>query len=209
MACGSLLDWAADPYIGRMDTNQIMNLAFLGLLGAAIAGSYIVANRDNLSKMGQQAAIWALIFVGVIAAVGLWGDIARDMGPRAAVVSGGTVTVPQSVDGHFYMTLDVNGTPVNFVVDTGATQIVLSQDDAARIGLDPANLRYLSSANTANGVVQTAGVRLSEIAIGPIIDRDVRAVVNGGQMDGSLLGMDYLNRFDSVSFSNGELTLSR
>jgi aspartyl protease family protein len=55
-----------------MNTDQIMQLTYLGLLAAAIGGSYIFANKDNLGKLAQQGAIWGMIFVGVIAAVGLW-----------------------------------------------------------------------------------------------------------------------------------------
>ena len=192
-----------------MSTEQIMQLTFLVLLGGAIAASYIVANRSNLSKMGQQAAIWVLIFVGMIAAVGLWGDISRDVLPRQSVAEGGEIVVPRSGDGHYYLTVDVNDVPVRFVVDTGASQIVLSQQDAARVGLDPESLNYLGTAFTANGRVQTAAVRLDAVTLGPLQDRDVRAVVNGGAMDGSLLGMDYLDTFSTVSFQGGELTLSR
>ena len=192
-----------------MSTEQIMHLTFLVLLGGAIAASYIVANRSNLSKMGQQAAIWVLIFVGMIAAVGLWGDISRDVLPRQSVAEGGEIVVPRSGDGHYYLTVDVNDVPVRFVVDTGASQIVLSQQDAARVGLDPESLNYLGTAFTANGRVQTAAVTLDAVTLGPLQDRDVRAVVNGGAMDGSLLGMDYLDTFSTVSFQGGELTLSR
>lgn len=192
-----------------MSTEQIMQLAFLVLLGTAIVGSYIAANSNNLGKMGQQAAIWGLIFIGTIGAVGLWGDISRDITPRQSVNQAGQITVPQAVDGHYYLTLDINGVPIDFVVDTGATMMVLTQDDARRVGLDPDNLRYLGRAFTANGVVTTADVRLSQVQLGPFVDRSVPASVNGGPMEGSLLGMSYLDGFSSMSFSGGELTLTR
>lgn len=187
----------------------MMQLTFLVLLGAAIAGSYIAANRNNLGKMGQQAAIWGLIFVGTIAAIGLWGDISRDISPRQSVSQAGEITVPQAPDGHYYITLDVNGVPVDFVVDTGATMMVLTQTDARRVGLNPDDLRYLGRANTANGVVSTADVRLDTVTLGPFTDRAVRASVNGGEMEGSLLGMSYLDVYSTMSFSGGELTLIR
>ena len=187
----------------------MMNLLWLVLLLAAIGGSYIASQRGRIGKVSQQAAIWVLIFVGTIAAIGMWSDISRDIMPRQTVMADNVVSVPQAVDGHYYLTLGVNGVPIEFVVDTGASQIVLSREDAARVGLDPAALRYVGSAMTANGAVQTAPVRLEEVALGPITDRDVRAVVNGGEMNGSLLGMTYLSGFASVAFENGELTLTR
>jgi aspartyl protease family protein len=117
--------------------------------------------------------------------------------------------VPRGFDGHYRLTLDINGTPVSFIVDTGASQVVLSQGDAARIGLDPAGLFYSRSANTANGVVRTAPILLDQVAIEGIMDRRVPAVVNGGEMDTSLLGMTYLGLYDRIEITNGELVLMR
>jgi aspartyl protease family protein len=139
----------------------------------------------------------------------MWGQISQTVMPRQSFVGAEEVIVPRAPDGHYYLTLDVNETPIEFVIDTGASQIVLSQRDARSVGLDPSDLRFLGSANTANGVVQTAPVRLSTVALGPIIDQNVPAVVNGGQMDGSLLGMSYLSGFSGISIRNDELILTR
>lgn len=192
-----------------MSTDQIMQLVYLGLLGTAIAGSFFVANRHNMGKTLQHAAIWVLIFVGVIGAYGLWEDVSRNVTSRQATISDSQIAVPRSADGHYYLTLDINNTPVRFVVDTGATQVVLSQRDAARIGIDPDSLGFSGAASTANGIVRTAPVTLDRVALGPIIDTRVPAVVNGGQMDSSLLGMTYLGRFDRIEISGDELLLSR
>jgi aspartyl protease family protein len=192
-----------------MSTDQIMQLTYLVLLATAIGGSAIVAGRSNMGKMAQQAAIWALIFVGVIGAYGLWEDISSDVNPRQAMVDASTIAVPRGFDGHYRLTLDINNTPVSFIVDTGASQVVLSQQDAARIGIDPAALVYSSSANTANGVVRTAPVVLGQVTLEGIVDRDIVAVVNGGEMDTSLLGMTYLGLYHRIEISNGELVLAR
>lgn len=186
-----------------------MQLTYLVLLGAAIGGSAIVAGRSNMGKMAQQAAIWALIFIGVIGAYGLWEDISNDVNPRQSFVDATTVEIPRSPDGHYYLTLQINDTPVDFVVDTGASQIVLSQLDAERIGIDPASLRYSGSANTANGIVRTAPVVLDQIALGDMVELGLPAVVNGGAMDASLLGMTYLGLYDRIEISNGVLVLNR
>lgn len=186
-----------------------MQMTYLMLLGAAIGGSYIVANRSNLGKMAQQAAIWVLIFIGVIGAYGLWGDISNDVNNRQAIVSDTRVEVPRSFDGHYYLTLEINDTPVRFVIDTGASQVVLSQEDARRVGLDPAALDYLGSASTANGVVRTAPVVLDQVSLGAVEDRNLRAVVNGGQMEDSLLGMTYLGLYDRIEITNDQLVLNR
>ena len=192
-----------------MSTDQIMQLVYLGLLGTAIAGSFLVANRDNLGKTVQQGAIWALIFVGVIGAYGLWEDIQRDVTTRQAVISDTQIEVPRSADGHYYLTLDINDVPVRFVVDTGASQVVLTQADAARIGIDPGTLGFFREASTANGTVRTAPVVLDRVSLGQITDSQLPAVVNGGDMEDSLLGMTYLGRFARIEIAGDRLVLSR
>ena len=98
---------------------------------------------------------------------------------------------------------------MDFIVDTGATQVVLSQRDAKRIGLDPDGLRYSGMARTANGTVRTAPVTLDRVGLEGMIDRNVSAVVNEGAMDGSLLGMSYLRRFGRIEIAGNQLVLER
>ncbi len=192
-----------------MSSDQTADAIYLSLLGGAILLSYVLASRTNIGKMLQQMGIWVLIFMGAIAVIGMWPEIQRTITPRQLVVDGTTIVLPRARDGHYYLTLDINNVPIAFVVDTGATQVVLTQEDAKRIGLNPLALSYLSTANTANGTVRTAAVRLDTVSLGAITDTRVRAVVNDGQMNGSLLGMSYLNNFDSITIKDGELILSR
>jgi aspartyl protease family protein len=192
-----------------MDSDQIARVIYLVLLLSVIGGYFLVANRGGLGRMAQQAAIWGLIFVGAIAVAGLWGDIRRDVSgiPRQQVIGTDQIVVPRAPDGHFYLNAEVNGKPVLFVVDTGATDIALSQSDARRVGLDPAGLAYLGTAQTANGVVATAPVRLDSVAVGPFTDTGVRAMVTKGDLGDSLLGMSYLRRYEMTM--NGDRMVLR
>lgn len=193
-----------------MGGEEIGSVVYLALLAVVIAGWYLVSNRRNLGRVAQHAAVWIFIFLGAIVAVGLWPDVRDTVAPRQAVMENGAqIVVPVARDGHFYLTLDVNGVPVRFVVDTGASEMVLSGPDAARIGLDPDRLIFSGRALTANGVVQTAPVRLETVALGGVTDRDVRAVVNQGDLSESLLGMSYLRRFDRLEISGGQMVLDR
>ncbi|SHH23049.1 retropepsin-like aspartic protease family protein [Marivita hallyeonensis] len=193
-----------------MSTMEYGNLAYLVLLGAVLVFWFFVQNRQSLNKTLQQGALWGLIFLGTVAAVGLWGDIRQTVHPQQMVMTdAGRIEVPRGPDGHYYLTLDINETPVRFVVDTGATSMVLTQADAARVGLDDEDMIFYSEAMTANGVVRTAPVRLDDVALGPFHDRNVRAFVNEGEMTKSLLGMEYLNRFARLEIANGRLVLER
>ena len=192
-----------------MSSDQTADAIYLSLLGGVLLLSYLLASRINIGKMLQQMGIWVLIFMGAIAVIGMWPEIQRTITPRQSVVDGTTIVLPRARDGHYYLTLDINNVPVEFVVDTGASQVVLTQDDAKRIGLNPSSLSYLGTASTANGTVRTAAVRLDTVSLAAITDTNVRAVVNDGQMFGSLLGMTYLSNFDSITIKDGQLILSR
>ncbi|WP_171129117.1 MULTISPECIES: TIGR02281 family clan AA aspartic protease [unclassified Ruegeria] len=193
-----------------MDGDSIARLAYLGLLGAAIVAWFISQNRQSLNKTMQQAMAWVFIFIGVVAVYGLWEDIQNTVGPAPQMaVTDNSIEVPRARDGHYYLPIVVNGEPITFMVDTGASQIVLSAEDAVRVGIDPDQQNYFGRASTANGVVRTAPVRLDSLVLGPITDTNVSAWINEGQMDQSLLGMEYLQRFSNIQFSDGRLTLSR
>lgn len=192
-----------------MDADQIARLAWLGLLAAALLGWFFMQLRGNAGRTLQHLAVWALIFVGVVAGYGLWQDIRGDIAPMQGVMADGRVEIPLRRDGHYHATVTVNGVAVEFIVDTGASDIVLSAADAARVGIDPAGLRYLGQAQTANGTVSTAMVTLESVTLGPVTDIGVRAVVNGGEMGTSLLGMTYLHRFSRIEIAEGRLILTR
>ncbi|VAV96147.1 Aspartyl protease [hydrothermal vent metagenome] len=193
-----------------MENIDNARLTYLTILGVAIAGSYLVSNRKNLGKTLQQAMIWGLIFLGVIAGIGLWDDIRQTAQPSFATVTGDNqIKLRRAADGHYYVNTEVNGKTVRFMVDTGASDIVLTPEDARRAGFDPDTLDYPGTAYTANGAVRTAPIRLDSLSIGPITDTGLRAVVNGGEMEQSLLGMSYLQRFSSIEFSGGFLVLTR
>ncbi|WP_338065773.1 retropepsin-like aspartic protease family protein [Oceaniglobus ichthyenteri] len=184
-------------------------ILYFMLLLLAIGGSYVISNRRNLGKTLQQGLIWGLIFVGVIAAAGLWDDMRDDVIPRQSVVDGTRIEVPRGIDGHYHLSLAINGAPIRFVVDTGASDIVLSQQDAKAAGIDPTRLAYLGRAQTANGTVPIAQVTLDSVTLGGFVDRNVGASVNGGEMFGSLLGMRYLERYGRIEISGGRLILER
>ena len=192
-----------------MDEPDFARLAYLAILGSVLVVWFLVHNRQSLGKLAQAAIAWALIFLGVIAAYGLWDDIRQTVLPRQSFVDGETVEVPRARDGHFYLTLMVNDVSVDFLVDTGATHLVLTQADAARVGLNPDDLHFTGRAMTANGEVRTAPVRLDRIDLGDISDRNIRAWVNQGVLEQSLLGMSYLQRWSKIEITSRGLLLIR
>ena len=185
-----------------------MHFAYLVLLLIAVGGWLFTQGRKHWGRIAQQFAAWVLIFVGVLAAVGLWGDIRQTIMPSQSVLQGGEISVPTSADGHYYLTAEVNGTPLRFMIDTGASDIVLTQEDAKRIGINPDTLVFSGRALSANGEVGIAPVVLDSVALGPVQSDNVRAMVNGGEMRQSLLGMRYLQRFSKIEIGDGALILT-
>jgi len=186
------------------------NLIYLVILGGVLAFWFFTSGRTSMNKVLQQMAVWALIFIGVIAAYGMWGDIRQTVVPQQSVFSGGErIELPRAPDGHYYATALVNDTPIRFVVDTGATGVVLQKSDAAAAGIDPDDLAFLNEAMTANGPVRISSVRTESFGFeGATLPR-FRIDVNEGQMSQSLMGMSYLQTFERIEISGGTLVLVR
>jgi aspartyl protease family protein len=186
-----------------MDVGQIIAIALLLILAMSLFGSLLKSARL------RNALIWVLIFGGVIFGAGGWDEISRTFFQPQPTFTQARVEVPKGPDNHFRLALQINGVDVDFLVDTGASQVVLNQADAARVGLNPDTLAYVGIAQTANGDVATAPVRLERVVLGDISDTQVRASVNSGQMENSLLGMSYLSRFESIEIRRDVLILNR
>ncbi|MBY6055081.1 TIGR02281 family clan AA aspartic protease [Leisingera daeponensis] len=193
--------------MGEFETGRFI---YLIILLVAVGSWFFVQNRQSIGKTLQMFAVWGFIFLVVIASYGLWEDIRQTVRPQQSVaIDAGRVEVPRSPDGHYYLTLEVNGAPVQFLVDTGASQVVLNERDATSAGIDTGSLAYLGRASTANGEVRTASVWVDEISLGGITDKNVRVWVNQGELEQSLLGMGYLQRWSSIEIRNGALVLTR
>ncbi|MFD1912365.1 retropepsin-like aspartic protease family protein [Halodurantibacterium flavum] len=187
-------------------------LIYLVLLLAAIGGYVLLANRRQIGQMAQQAAIWLMIIVGLAAAWQLWSDTQNSARMQQMAIidpESGQIEVPRAWDGHYYLTVAINGVPLRFLVDTGATEVVLSAKDARAAGFSPAKLNYYGQARTANGVVRTAPIRLERVELAGHVETNMSAWVNEGEMETSLLGMTYLSRFARIEITRDRMILSR
>ena len=193
-----------------MEENDFSRLIYLSVLVVAILGSVLISRRGAYGKMFRQAGIWLLIFMGLVAIVASWQDI-RQSGQTMSFQQSedSAIIIPKEIDGHFHLTLTINDRPIDFLVDTGASDIVLTREDAARVGFDPNRLDYWGMANTANGTVRLATIRLETVRLGEFIDKNIRASVNKAPMEKSLLGMRYLSKFRAIEISNDQMILKR
>lgn len=151
-----------------------------------------------------------LLVVAAGAAIGLlWptGDPQRAASATQAAAPryAGETVLERSGDNHFYVHAEVNGEPVRFLVDTGASGIALTERDARRVGLEFSPRRYTQVGMGAGGPVRGAFVALDSVVLDGKEARDVEGVVlQGGDMN--LLGQEYLGRF-SVSISGDTMRI--
>lgn len=130
----------------------------------------------------------------------------------AAATSGFERQVHLKADesGHFLSEIYINGRPITAVVDTGATGVALSYEDAESLGIRPSESDYTHISQTANGSTRIAPVMLDEVRIGDIEVRDVQAFVGQpGALSQSLLGMTFLGRLSQVGIRGSELILEQ
>jgi aspartyl protease family protein len=126
---------------------------------------------------------------------------------RAVEDGGRKLVVRPGTGGHFMLDAFVNGEAVRFVVDTGASKVALSPDDAERLGFESHALEFSERYQTANGVARGAPVTLREVRIGQLSLHEVRATVMAAPMPISLLGLSFLGRLAGHEVRDGKLIL--
>ena len=191
-----------------MSGDDIARALYLGVLLLAIGGGWILATRGEGMPRLRSALTWIVLFLALIVLYGQRDVILSELVPGTARRTGdGEIVISRADGGSFLARAEVNGTPVTFLVDTGASQVVLTRADARRVGLDPDALTYTGRAATANGTVRTAPVRLDRLEFAGHVARDVPASVNAGELGISLLGMTYLDRFRRIEIRGDRMVL--
>lgn len=133
-------------------------------------------------------------------------DSAERAEPRSSF--GRTVELRSGSNGHFVADADINGRLVSVMVDTGASMVALSWEDAQAAGVTPRNSDFTGRVNTANGVARVAPITLDRVSIGNVMVRNVRAVVSEpGALQQTLLGMSFLGQLRRAEMRSGRLVL--
>ncbi|MCF1474583.1 TIGR02281 family clan AA aspartic protease [Agrobacterium vitis] len=203
-----------------MDNDDFARVVTL-LPFALMLSAGIVASRHNLGQNLRFAAAWVLIALILVTgyiyrndAASVADRVLAGLVPGRAVVTTtgdgqSQLVLQRGSSGHFSATVSINGVDIPMMIDTGASAVVLRAEDAASIGINVDDLTYSVTVSTANGEALASPLRLRQVAIGPVIRENVRALITQpGRMDGSLLGMSFLSTLDSIQIRGDELRLT-
>jgi len=193
------------------DPAIVQTLGFLLL----VSSSLLFVREFNLKKTARNILLW--LAVGGVLLIGfslqneltdLWLRLRGALIPSYAVQTGThEMTISEGEDGHYHVYATVNGVEIPFLIDTGASDIVLDPSDAKRLGFDLGSLTFDRPFGSANGIGHGARAEVDTLSVGGFHLSHVPVSINGAAMGSSLLGMAFLKRLKSYSFSGGKLIL--
>ena len=199
---------------GRSGADWGEAVRLFGLL-ALVSVGLVSMRRLDLGRTARNIAGWVAIFGLVLVAYAFRDELlAAGLRVRSALIpayavadSPRSMVVGRGEDDGFYVFGDADGARVRFLIDTGASDIVLSPADAERAGLPIASLKFSRPGETANGVGYGAPATLKSLVVGPIRLTDVPVLVNRAPMTASLLGTQFLKRLDAFEVRGDRLFL--
>ncbi|HEV2364363.1 MAG TPA: TIGR02281 family clan AA aspartic protease [Caulobacteraceae bacterium] len=182
---------------------------------ALVSSGLLAASRIDLGRGLRHLSIWILIVAVLFAGYAFKDDLAgAALKARLALIpeapargADGSIALSRSDDGGFYVIGQANGVPMRFLIDTGASDIVLAPEDAQRLGIDLAALHFVRPGETANGVAFAAPYTLSSLQVGPVKLYNVPVTVNRAPMSASLLGTPFLRRLASFEIRGDRVIL--
>jgi aspartyl protease family protein len=204
-----------------LERTDFASIAYFLIL-LVFVGSALLGRRLGAAEIVRSAAAWLAILLVLVGAYAyreeLTGVGTRLLGVlvpgvpvpgRLAGAPDDSVMVVRSLGGHFAVRAEVNAVPLNMMVDTGASFVTLTLEDAVSTGADPADLEFSMPVRTANGTMDAAPITIGRLAVGPIERENVAALVAPpGSLDESLLGLSFLNTLRGYAISGDRLVLT-
>jgi aspartyl protease family protein len=165
----------------------------------------------------KYSLIWLVIAILMVAAYSYrfeFSDfkkrITREINPSEAIINDEQqIIVNISNDKHFYVNIKINGVPIRFMIDTGASDVMINIADAKKIGVDTKKLVFNKRYETANGMAFGAMIKVNELEISDIKFTNINASINNVDIGVSLLGMSFLRKFTKYEFFQDKLILTK
>lgn len=197
-----------------MTEDQNINLIFA--IGALVlVGSVLFSRRIGLGEIVRSVLAWIAIFAVFIVAftykdelIGVWYRVTGELtGTSQQTIVGSTLRVKQSADGHFWVNAAVNGKPVRFLIDSGATTTAMNLRTARDTGVEIDEDGFPSYVSTANGEVEVRRGRIQSLDLDLMATTDFPVIVAEEFGDTNVLGMNFLSAMKSWRVEGEEMVL--
>lgn len=187
--------------MGESETASLVySLLLLVLVGSALISRSLPIGQTIKMAMGW-IGIFALIFLLVSFRPEMkliWERVTGELGLGSEpAVTGGPTTLRKAEDGHFWVTAQVNGVPIRFMVDSGASYTAMSVDAARSAGVEPDSFSMKVILETANGMVEADRATVARLQLGSLAMKDHAVVVASSFGDTNVLGMNFLSELES------------
>jgi aspartyl protease family protein len=196
-----------------MNADEGISLVW-GIGALVLVVSSLAARQLPIGKTIKMVLAWIAIFGGMFVLFlfkdegrVVWDRATAELSGNAGQIEGTTLRIPREEDGHYWVRANVNGTPVRFMVDSGATTTTLSPAAARTSKIEPSG-GFPVLAETANGTVEVQRARIKTLAVGNIVQRDAAVLIGSeGLGDTNLLGMSFLSALKSWRVEGSTLIL--
>jgi aspartyl protease family protein len=183
-----------------MMANDMMLGGIYLLMAMMLVVGSLMARREPALKMIKMALAWIVIFAAGFILFTFrdnFGWVAQRIKAEAVgtpVLESGETRIPMAIDGHFWVTARLNGKPVKFLVDSGATMTTINREEAVVAGVlvSPRRDQFV---RTGNGIIRVSTGRADELQVGGITRRDVGLQIADND-DLNVLGMNFLSSLD-------------
>jgi aspartyl protease family protein len=208
--------WLSEFFPGQVDSDwEQGRLIWLIALLALFSTSVLYARRVNVRETVRNIAIWVALAAVLLVGLSFRDEIEdvatrvrSELMPGYAIETGEhEMVLTESDGGNFFIFGEANGVRMRFLIDTGASDTVLSPADAQALGIDVGALDFSKVYSTANGLGRGAPYTLDSLAVGPVAISSMPVSINGAEMGSSLLGMTFLRRFRSFEIQGRRLIL--
>ena len=192
------------------------NLNLIWAIGALIlVGSALFSRRIGFGEIVKTALSWVAIFAVVLVAfsyqnelLAVWNRVTGDLtGSNDQQIVGSTLKIRQSADGHYWVNAKVNGKPVRFLIDSGATTTAMTLDTARATNVEIYESGFPTVLTTANGTVEAQRGQIGSLEVGPMTARDMSVVVAEEFGDSNVIGMNFLSSLGSWRVEGNEMIL--
>ena len=197
-----------------MTEDQNINLVFA--IGALVlVASALFSRRIGFGQIVRTALTWVAIFAVFIVGfsyqneiLAVWNRVSGEItGANEQLVVGDSLRIRQSADGHFWVNATVNGLPVRFLIDSGATTTAMTLQTAVSAGIEISESQFPVILSTANGSVEAKRGKIQSLQIGPLIVRELPVVVAEEFGESNVIGMNFLSKLRSWRVEGAEMVL--